>query len=280
MGDSPYYIWEEWRYRHVLRSLDENDLAFVVHVGDIWWHPCTDEKYRKTLAELDNLRHPVIYTPGDNEWFDCWEQGSGAFAPQERLARLRTIFYNRPPALDGVRQGGEFVENARWQYRGYQFATVHLIGSWNGMQPFPGRTPADDAAMKRRVDADIAWMHETFAEAARTNAKGVVIGFHANLALDTPLGHLSRSWYDPFTVALEEEVERFGRPVLIVQGDDHEYIVDSTLVNRRTGKRLENFTRMQVPGSPDVGWVRVTVAPDVKSPFSFENHVIPSWKYW
>jgi hypothetical protein len=37
---------------------------------------------------------------------------------------------------------------------------------------------------------------------------------------------------------------------------------------------------MEVPGSPDVGWVRVTVKPGATAPFSFEKHVVPEWKYW
>ena len=279
LGDAPYYFWEEWRYRFVLRSIDEHDLGFIIHVGDIWWRPCVDARYQKTKQEFDDRKHPVIYTPGDNEWFDCWEPGSGAFAPQERLKRLREIFYRESPSLHGVRQR-EFVENVRWQYQGIELATLHLIGSRNGMKPFPQRTPADDEAARRRTDAAIAWMRETFAEARRTGARAVVFGFHTSLLLELPLGHEERRPYEPFIAALEEEVERFGGPVLIVQGDDHEYIVDSTLVNRRTGRRLENFTRMQVPGSPDVGWVRVIVTPGAKPAFAFENHVVPRWKYW
>src|SRR5262245_17344911 len=93
MGDAPYYPWEEIQYRQVLRSLDEHDLSFVLHVGDLFWHPCSDEMYQRSFDALDALRHPVVYTPGDNEWTDCWESGSGGFAPRERLARLRQIFF-------------------------------------------------------------------------------------------------------------------------------------------------------------------------------------------
>jgi hypothetical protein len=73
-------------------------------------------------------------------------------------------------------------------------------------------------------------------------------------------------------------VERFRRPVLAMHGDNHDYIVDRPLSRR--GQRLENFSRLQVPGSPDVGWVRVIVNPGAADPFSFEKHVVPRWKYW
>jgi hypothetical protein len=37
---------------------------------------------------------------------------------------------------------------------------------------------------------------------------------------------------------------------------------------------------MQVPGSPLVAWVRVVVDPRARDPFSFDEHVVPRWKYW
>jgi hypothetical protein len=56
--------------------------------------------------------------------------------------------------------------------------------------------------------------------------------------------------------------------------------VDHPLLRRTTGRGLEILTRLQVPGSPEVGWVRVVVTPGVEAPFTFEKHVIPAWKYW
>ena len=41
---------------------------------------------------------------------------------------------------------------------------------------------------------------------------------------------------------LEEEVEAFGRPVLLVHGDYHDYVVDQPLRRRTTGALLENST--------------------------------------
>ena len=96
LGDAPYYPWEDRQFRLVLRSLDAHDLSWVVHVGDIFWRPCTDELYLRQLEWFNGLRHPVVYTPGDNEWTDCWEPGSGGFAPRDRLDRIRQIFFEDP----------------------------------------------------------------------------------------------------------------------------------------------------------------------------------------
>jgi hypothetical protein len=286
LGDAPYNPWEELEYRPVLRHIDAHDLAFVIHVGDIFWHPCTDQHYLKARDRLDHLHEPVIYTPGDNEWTDCWEQGSGGFAPRERLAQLRRIFFANPQRSLGrtrialTSQGGEFLENVRWRRDGIVFATVHLVGSRNATARFPGRTAADDDEVRRRTDAAAAWTRQTFAEARATNASAVVLASQANLALGHPPNDRRRVVFEPFILTLEEEAERFGKPVLFAHGDGHVYTVDRPLIRRTTGRRLENVTRLQVPGSPEVGWVRVVVTPNAPMPFRFTKIVVPPWKYW
>jgi hypothetical protein len=127
--------------------------------------------------QFNELRHPVVYTPGDNEWFDCWEPHSGIV-----------------------------------------FATAHMMGSANGMKHFPARTSVDDAAARRRTEVAAAWMRETFSAAKASNASAVVIAFHGN-AFD--IEPQDREPFQPFLFALQEEVERFQRPVLVTHGDDH-----------------------------------------------------------
>ena len=272
-GDAPYFPDEELRYPVLLRHIDAHDLAFVIHVGDIFWHPCTDEHYAEALRHFNQLHEPVIYTPGDNEWTDCWEEGSGGYAPLERLARLRQIFFANPNrSLGGhpiplTSQGGEFVENARWSAGGVVFATVNLPGSRNATAPFPKRTAADDAAVRRRTEAAAAWTRAAFAEARAANARAVVIAFQANLGI----GKARQRVYEPFVRTVEEEARRFARPVLLAHGDGHVYIVDHPLPEA-------NITRLQVPGSPQVGWVRVVVMPGAQ--FQFTKIVVPFWRVW
>ena len=275
LGDAPYDWFEERRFRLVLRELNAHDLTAVISIGDIFWRPCSDDMYRRTRDQFNGLRHPVVYTPGDNEWFDCWERGSGGFVPQERLVRLREIFFNPPTrSLGGSRialdSQPEFVENARWTSNGVVFATVHLIGSANGMWRFPKRSPADDAAARRRTEAAASWTRETFDAARASNAGAVVIAMHGN-----PFDEEAkdREPFQPFLVALQEAAEQFRHPVLVTHGDQHRFTVDKPL-------KLTNLTRLEVPGSPDVGWVRVTVTAGASNPFAFDERVIPRWKYW
>ena len=153
------------------------------------------------------------------------------------------------------------------------------VGDSLGLSREAARTEADDDAARRRTNAAAAWVRETFAEAKSLNASAVVLSFHANADLEEP-DDSYRKAFEPFIETIEEEAERFARPVLLAHRDGHIYTVDHPLVRRTTGRRLENLTRLQVPGSPDVGWVRVVVTPGAENPFAFENHVVPRWKYW
>lgn len=291
LGDAPYSAGDERRYPLTLADIEAHDLSFVVHVGDIMAGRCTDARFRKSLDWFNGLRHAVIYTPGDNEWSDCGYRGAGSFAPGERLQRLRQLFFTRPARTLGRRQlpvvsqaeqpaFAELVENLRWSHGGVVFATVHVVGSRNGLGPTAGPSLSDSAEVRRRTEGAAAWVRETFAEARARGAPAVVIAFQAFPYFERPAGDQARQPFEPFLLALEEEVERFGRPVLAVHGELHEYLVDQPLVRRTTGRRLSNFTRMQVPGSPDVGWVRVVVHPGAAVRFSFESRVVPRWRFW
>jgi hypothetical protein len=284
-GDGPYYAWERGPYRRVLRDVAESDVEWLIHVGDILWYPCSDAEYEKRRDQLDELDVPVIYTPGDNEWTDCHEQRPGGYEPLDRLESLRRIFFDdplrslggRPIALES--QGsddryGEFVENARWRYRGFVFATAHVVGSSNGMDPWPGRTEEHDEAATRRMDAALAWLDETFEEARRDSALGVVIAIHANPGLDP---EFPRTGYERWLDALGRNVSSFDGPVLMVHGDSHTQRVDQPLLDDH-GEPYPNFTRAETFGSPEIGWIRVVVDTVERRFVSFE----PRWMrgYW
>ena len=141
--------------------------------------------------------------------------------------------------------------------------------------PLPDEVRVVYVSPLKALSADIQWMREAFASA--TNARAIVIAFHGSPSFEEPPGHEYRKQFEPFLGALEDEAARFKKPVLLIHGDDHEYLVDSPVISRR---RLPNLTRLEVPGSPDVGWVRVTVTPASPSPFAFERRVVGGWKYW
>lgn len=290
LGDSPYLLWEDLKFKIVLTELRAPELRWVIHVGDLFWRPCSDDMYGRSLEQFNGLPHPVIYIPGDNEWTDCHRPASGGYPPLGRLAQIRRVFFSHPgrslgqPAMPLATQASEsafreFPEHVRWTHEGVVFATLHVVGSENGRSAFAKRTRRDDDEVGRRTAAAVAWLRETFTEARAVKASAVILSFHANMGLERRAGRRPKV-FEPIIAALEDEMGRFAGPVLAIHGDGHTYQVDHPLRRRTPEGRLPDFTRLQVPGLPDVGWVRVTVTRDPKAPFAFEPTLIPRWRFW
>jgi hypothetical protein len=172
----------------------------------------------------------------------------------------------------------EFIEHARWWQNGLLFATIHVVGSGNFTEPFPRRTPADDQESRRRLEAALAWFHETFARATSQSATAVVVAFHADPGFDW--SPADQAPFKPLLDAFEEEAVAFGKPVLLIHGDSHHFTTDHPLKAQTTRHTIGNVTRLEVPGSPLVGWVRVVVTPGATPSFDFEQRLVPRWKYW
>lgn len=266
-GDGPYYQWEQGRFRRVLADVEASDVAWLIHVGDFLWYPCSERAFEARRDQLDALETAVVYTPGDNEWTDCHRDRPGRYEPLARLAALRRIFFAQPTRSLGRRPltletqaavpGFEaFAENARWRRGGFVFATVHLVGSSNGLDPFPGRTEAHDREVARRTTAALAWLDAAFAVATTDSARGVVLATHAAMGEEGTLEGYAE--FRPFLARLRHHVARFDGQVLLIHGDFHELRVDQPLLDEN-GRRYTNFTRIETMGSPDIGWVRVVL---------------------
>jgi hypothetical protein len=272
MGDVPYSARSEARFPELVASLEARAPAFVIHVGDVKGGSvaCSDSllaQRRDALAEVDL---PLVYLPGDNEWTDCHRTPPGAHDPLERLDALRALFY---PTGGSATVGGramaveqqaddpawrEFLEHQRWRREGVVFATLHVVGSRNGLGTFDGRTEAHDAEVRRRTDAALAWMRETFEQAVGLGAPAVVLAIHGN-PWEAPWG-AGRTGFEELLEALAAEARAWGRPVLLVHGDTHTFRVDRPL-DGPDGEPVENVTRLETYGEPDVGWVEVAVQP-------------------
>jgi len=287
-GDGPYSGTEYGRALRVIEALNARPLQFVIHVGDIMWQRCTDSAYRERRDLIERIGHPVIYTPGDNEWLDCVDL-MWRVDPLERLASLRSTFFSsadrslghRPIPLESQAanpERAEFVEHARWSHGRVTFVTIHVVGGANGRRPFRGRESRHDAEAARRTEAAVDWLEESFRAAIADDAAAVVVALHAN-PLYGP-NEVEREAYAPIERALVEGAIRFGKPVLVVHGDEHRYIVDRPFVDPRTGAPVTNLQRLETFGSPDIGWVDVVVDTSLAEPFRFEPNVTPRWMWW
>lgn len=260
-GDLAYRPHEEALLEHVFDDLNRASLDFVVHLGDLGapsQGSCTDRLWERRRARFAASVHPLVYTPGDNEWTDCHPGHQLDFDPLERLESLRRFFFatersfgERSFVLE--RQEG-YRENARWTHRGITFVTLHVVGSNNGL----GISAALDAEHAERMRANLAWMRAGFAAARASRA--IVLLQQANIFPEvTPFPGRSGTGTAELRAALEQEVLAYGKPVLLAHGDSHYFRVDKPLGRKFGTASIMHFTRVETFGSASHHWVEVSV---------------------
>lgn len=260
LGDAPYGGSEEAAFSAMLGDINRSDIAFAVHVGDFknGWTSCSDAVFEQRRALFDSAKHAFIYIPGDNEWTDCSRLLAGRYDPLERLAALRKRFFSGGMSLGQAplklaRQSDDaaapfYPEHMRWQQDGILFVTLNFPGGNNN-----AGMPQESA---ERTAAALDWLRRSFAQARAQNAPGIVVLMQANPFLRS--GNARRG-YEPLLAALAHETAGFSGHVLLGHGDTHIHRIDHPLRDAQSGRVLENFTRAEVFGSPDVNWLRVQV---------------------
>ena len=266
IGDAPYTAAQREKVNVLIQEMNRERLAFVVHDGDFKSGStlCDDATFNDRLQIFQTSAHPFVYVPGDNEWTDCHRASNGGYDPLERLSKLREIFFAGDRSLgrrtlklarqSDVPRYALFRENLRWAYGDVVFVGLNVPGSNNNL----GRTPAMDAEYRDRNAANLVWMQEAFDFARQQGAKGIMLVIQANPGFELAPTHGNRTGYNDFLAALQSETLAFGRPVVLVHGDSHYFRIDKPMVDAVSQSRVDNFTRVETFGNPDVQWVRVT----------------------
>jgi hypothetical protein len=293
IGDLGYFPEHEPWVNNVFADLNKDtSLSFVAHVGDLSRpiFACTDEMVARRLSQFNASIHPLIYTPGDNEWTDCHEkQGVKGGSPQESLAKLRPLFFpddrslgKKKIALVRQSQGSnpifaKYRENARWEIGGVTFITIHVVGSNNGL----GRTPEADEEYAERNKANLAWLRESFEHATRNGSRAVMIITQANIFPAYPPSAPERnpSGFTDVRAAVAKETREFGKNVVLVHGDSHYFRIDNPLHQRpKQGTPGEpaigNFLRVETFGTPNHHWLHVTVDAANPNVFIFSPRIV------
>jgi hypothetical protein len=81
--------------------------------------------------------------------------------------------------------------------------------------------------------------------------------------------------FDRFLRELKKLTIEFRKPVILVNGDSHKYVVDKPFRNASTKKVIDNFTRIQVFGEDDIHAVKISILPSSASFFQTEQLLIP-----
>jgi hypothetical protein len=286
-GDMPYCnrisaeacAGEVARVQALMTAINAARPAFSIFVGDSKGgaEPCTDAVvFDRTLEWMGRLEAPLVYTPGDNEWTDCWQDRAGRFDPITLLRGIRARFFAGPHSLGRTpmpltRQAdispphALFVENARWEREGVLFLTAHVPGSDNNRPPERGPQPPGAAEeWPVRNAANLAWIEEGFALAAREDRRAVVVALQAELWYRERCGRGTEAGHVDTRRVLVEGARRFGRPVLLLHGDSHFFLDD------RPVAAAPNLRRVMVPGDQDIRAVLVRVMPSAADPFRVE----------
>jgi len=308
-GDLPYSpLQATVGVPNLIQDMNRQDLAFSAHDGDLKagsGSPCNEALYLQTIAYLNSLNAPAAFTPGDNDWTDCDRANNGGFNSLERLDHERAVLFDTPftfgrhrlhqevqetPLCLGVNGPTACVENRRWTVGRVTYVTLNVTGSCNNLCD----TAPDPAEFAARNHANIAWLHDTFAQAAERRYVAVMIITQANPGWDATDGtraplrnpatldetDAQPDGYAEFLRALRDEVIAFRLPVAYVHGDSHYFRLDKPFLDAQ-GRRLENFTRVetfgdnQANGNNDVHWVKVLVDPRSREVFAFQPQIVP-----
>jgi hypothetical protein len=280
--------------------------------------------YSQGLGYFDSLEKPAFFTPGDNDWTDCDRTTNGGFNSLERLQYERQLFFSTDRSLGEhpmplevqtapLCQGTTSptgsprfmtgcVENRRWTFHGVTYATLNVQGTCNNLCSSGAGDPGGDVPeYTAREAADEQWLQQTFDEASAQDSAAVMIIWQADPGFDQS-GYQGAPKRNPTTLVetdgnpdgfhdiltkLRDLTIAFEKPVVLVHGDSHYFMVDKPLLDSQ-GRLVENFTRVETfgdntftkPPHPEwdnnhVFWVKALVDPQSRDVFAFQPQIVP-----
>ncbi|WP_163166102.1 metallophosphoesterase [Arthrobacter sp. Alg241-R88] len=248
IGDMPYGDAEFDKFPDRIQDINaDSRLDFVAHVGDIkdGHSVCSDDYFTKIREQFDTFEHPLVFTPGDNEWVDCHRIDNGKYNPLERLDTLREVFFDEPGNTLGaampVRSQDELglPENVRFTQNRVAFSVLNIQGSNNSLQPWTGLgingvTRAQRADVNHRIGAAVQQIRDTFADAGSRDLRAVVLMTQADMfdpfLLDTATANPnSVSGFKEIVKTIIKETNSFDGPVYLINGDSHVFAEDKPL---------------------------------------------------
>ena len=281
-GDMPYAVPDDYaKVDRLIAAINAAKPDFTIHVGDTksGSSPCTDEVLRKSFDQINTVEAPTVYSIGDNEWTDCHRERAGRFDPRERLAKVRQMAFAKPGTTLGktpmqvesqavvmADKFSKFVENQRFVKNNVMFVVPHVTGSNNGLEAYD---PKSAEEFFERNPANIAWLQDSFRKAKDSGNAAVVVAFQAN-PYDIRQGFPTMPRASGFTAivsAIAKGATDFGKPVLVIHGDDHEFEMKS--FQDTDLKPVPNTLRLQLFGEKRVPAVKILVEPSSPGVFGF-----------
>lgn len=287
-------------------------VPLVYTPGDNEWADChlTKQKTGKYTATDPLLGYPL------NTVIPSYKDGN----PVENLKLIRSLFFPTAGktlgsgALTVHSQASEgttatdknYVENVWWMKQDVLFATVNIPGgSNNGTDvwfadkkpdtPQPG-TAEQSAEVANRTAATKAWLRNAFDQADAQHANYVVLMMQADMwSSEAKAADPRLSEYKQYIDIIADRTTRFGKPVLLINGDTHLFQSDNPLLkgapcvkeaalssgtaitatdcdfepyDKQTGTyAVKNFHRVVVHGqNQPMEWTKLTFDPSKNAP--------------
>jgi hypothetical protein len=315
IGDFPYGPVKRAELPHLVDQINADPaVERVLHAGDIKAgsaSDCSDAYFQDIRTQFDRFDDPLVYTPGDNEWTDCHVafKNNGLYLPTERLQKVRSLFFPIAGRTIGVHAdnvtsqaqvdpaNAAYIENVMWVHSKVVFAALNITGSNDDTAPWASTPPVQSppelpgpvntwaaqlaqqpAEIASRTQANFAWLDRVF-ENAHSDSRAVVLLFQADMWDGTLANRPTTiSAYDAMVVKIGTLAAKYGKPVLLIEGDSHIFRVDQPYMSNSPLFGLHpntpiapNVTRMVMNGSSSpTEYVRLTIDPKAKgvSPFT------------
>jgi len=263
IGDTPYYKNELGNLSKIFTLMGEKRIPFIVHIGDIFSGgiDCPPERYEARARIFANTPMPFFITIGDNEFNDCPN-------PIHARTLFRKIILGNPsthqivkgidPSFSPIRTSRqiEMIENVAWSYKSVDFIMLVLPA-------LPGSYPLRPEKINKILEYNSAFLTKSFNKAKENKQDAIVVLMHSDPAVCTAYGCTD------FNKTLLKEVRDFGKPVLLINGSDHDReFIENGYQGEPTWSRLR-------PGSePTEWWPEVLYSPFQKK-FSVKWHDTP-----
>lgn len=235
---------------------------------------CTENYNFSVFNQWKGFKLPLIYVPGDNEWADCHKkkEGGGVYGtpnagminyvpngsyaggdPLANLQLIRSIFFTTPGKSLGAAMtlhsqsldydtahpaDSQFVENVWFEKNGVMFVTINVPGGSNNDNDIWYGTPtisnAQTVEIATRSAANLRWLDAAFAKATLNKDIAVVIQLQADMWDQDGVSKTHITEYKQFIDRIATNTTTLGKPVLLINGDSHNYRSDNPLVVNAT----------------------------------------------
>ncbi|WP_411722562.1 hypothetical protein [Mycetocola sp.] len=273
IGDVPYGTAQLSAFPRYISDINADpNVRLVSHLGDLSSPlDCSTSYFSSVRGHFDQVVDPLIYTPGDNEWADCWRAPTGGGYPLTKLAALRSTFFPAPGTSLGmtkiaVSAQSSYPENVTFNQGGLTFAAVHAVGSRNDLVPWYGASSpstTQKAEVTARIDAAISLIRDTFVRAKGAASRAVVLITQADMFIPNE-GTTYKSGFQKIVQTIASESRSWGKPVFLINGDTHAYRSDKPLTSSTwlsyyaVGSSVPNLSRITIKGGTSE-WTRFTV---------------------